>query len=90
MVTLSAAQWRGRRAPHAGAAVSPAEPPVVEPDQAGLSAREQRRYARADRAGIAAAANDRFLDVVVIVSVLVFVVLVMGFGMLVLQSALQG
>ena len=37
----------------------------------------------------AAAANDRFLDVVVIVSVVVFVVLVMGFGMLVLQSALQ-
>ena len=90
MVTLSAAQWRARRAPRAGAAVSPAESPAAEPDQAGASARKQRRFARADRAGTAAAANDRFLDVVVIVSVVVFVVLVLGFGMLVLQSALQG
>jgi hypothetical protein len=89
MVTLSAVPWRTRRAPQAGAAVSPAEAPATEPDQAGASAREQRRFARADRAGTAAAANDRFLDVVVIVSVVVFVVLVMGFGMLVLQNALQ-
>lgn len=91
MVTLSAVPWRTRRAPQTGAAVSPAEAPATEPDQAGAaSAREQRRFARADRAGTAAAANDRFLDVVVIVSVVVFVVLVMGFGMLVLQNALQG
>ena len=90
MVTLSAAQWRGRRAPSAGAAVSPAQAPATEPDQAGASAAEQRRYARADRAGSAAAVNDRFLDVIVIVSVVVFVVLIMGFGMLVLQNALQG
>lgn len=90
MVTLSVASWRGRRAPHSGAAVSPAEPPAAEVDQVGASAVEQRRYARAERAGSAAAANDRFLDVVVIVSVAVFVVLVMGFGLLVLQNALRG
>lgn len=88
-MTLSVAQWRARRAPSAGAALSPVESPAAEPDQVGASARRQRRYARAERAGTAAAANDRFLDVVVIVAVVVFVVLVMGFGMLVLQSALQ-
>ena len=71
-----------------GAAVSPGEL-RAQPDPAGASAWRQRRYARAERAGSAAAANDRFLDVIVMLSVLMFVVLVMGFGMLVLQSALQ-
>lgn len=89
-MTLSVPQWRARRVPRAGAAVSPAEFPAAEPDRVGASAREQRRYARVERAGIPAAVNDRFLDVVVIVSVVVFVVLIMGFGMLVLQNALQG
>lgn len=85
-MTLSVAQWRARRAPRA--ALSPVESSAAEPDQVGVSTRRQRRYARAERAGAAAAANDRFLDVVVIVAVVVFIVLVMGFGMLVLQNAL--
>ena len=75
--------------PGAGAAVSSGESRAAQPDPVGASARQQRRHARADRAGVAAAASDRFLDVIVMVSVLVFVVLVMGFGLLVLQSALQ-
>jgi hypothetical protein len=56
----------------------------------GPSARQQRRYVRAERAGKAAAINDRFLDVVVLLSVVVFLVLAFGIGLLVLQSALRG
>ncbi|MEO7261362.1 MAG: hypothetical protein ABI047_08930 [Jatrophihabitantaceae bacterium] len=69
--------------------VSPGEPRAAQPDPVGASARRQRRYARAVRAGDAAAANDRFLDLIVMLSVLVFVALVAGVGMLVLQTALQ-
>jgi hypothetical protein len=61
----------------------------VQPDPVGASARRQRRYARAERAGDAAAASDSFLDVIVLLSVLVFVALVAGVGVLVLQSAFQ-
>lgn len=75
--------------PSAGAAASLPEPRAEKPDSVGASARQQRRYARAERAGAAATANDRFLDAVIVVCVVVFVVLVMGFGMLVLQSALR-
>jgi hypothetical protein len=56
----------------------------------GASARHQRRYARAERAGAAAAVRDRFLDAVVLLAVVVFLVLAFGVGMLVLQSALRG
>jgi hypothetical protein len=56
----------------------------------GASAWQQRRYARAERAGSAATVRDSFLDVVVVLSVVVFLVLAFGVGMLVLQSALRG
>jgi hypothetical protein len=88
-VTISATLWRARRLPGAGAALSPGESAAAQPDPVGATARRQRRYARSERAGMAAAVNDRFLDAVVLLSVLVFVVLVMGVGMLVLQGALQ-
>lgn len=55
----------------------------------GASARQQRRYARAERAATAAVARDRFMDVIVLLSVVVFLVLALGVGMLVLQSALR-
>jgi hypothetical protein len=84
MVTLSAGSWRARRLSGADAA----RPRLAEPDPVGASARRQRRTARAQRAGAAAAASDRFLDVVVLLSVVVFLVLALGVGMLVLQSAL--
>lgn len=87
-MTLSVAQWRARRLPRADAARGPGEA-APRPDPVGASARQQRRYVRAERAGSAAAANDRFLDLVVLLSVLVFVVLVMGVGALVLQAALR-
>ena len=90
MVTISAAQWRARRLPGAGAGAVPGESGDARPDPVGASARQQRRYARAERAGAAAAANDRLLDVVVLLSVVVFLVLALGVGMLVLQSALRG
>jgi hypothetical protein len=86
MVTISAAQWRTRRVPGAGT-LSQGEPPASRRDRVGASARQQRRYARAERAGIAAATNDRFLDVIVVLSVVMFLGLVVGVGMLVLQSA---
>jgi hypothetical protein len=86
-VTLSAAQWRARRLPRAGAVD---ESRAAQPDPVGASARQQRRYARAERAGASAAVRDRFLDAVVMVSVVVFLVLAFGVGMLVLQSALRG
>jgi hypothetical protein len=85
-VTISAAQWRARRVPGAGASLSP-EPRASQPDPVGASARQQRRYARAERAGTAAATSDRFMDAIVLVSVVMFLVLVIGVGMLVLQSA---
>jgi hypothetical protein len=86
MVTVSVAQWRARRPSRTGAGESRA----AQPDPVGASARQQRRYARAERAGAAAAVRDRFLDLVVLVSVVVFLVLAFGVGMLVLQSALHG
>jgi hypothetical protein len=64
--------------------------PADRPDPVGASPRRQRNYARAERAGAAAAADDRFLDAVVLTSVVVFVLLVAGVGMLVLQAALKG
>jgi hypothetical protein len=88
MVTISAAQWRTRRLP--GAGVGPGESRATQPDRVGPSARQQRRYARAERAGTAAAANDRLMDLVVLLSVVVFLVLALGVGMLVLQGALRG
>lgn len=66
------------------------EPRAAHADPVGASARQQRRYARAERAGTAASINDRFLDVVVVLSVVVFLVLALGVGVLVLQSALRG
>lgn len=63
---------------------------AAEPDPTGASARQQRRYARADRAGRAAAVSDRFLDMVVLLSVVIFLVLAFGIGVLVLQDALRG
>jgi hypothetical protein len=90
MVTISAAQWRTRRLPGAGAGVGPGESRAAQPDPVGASARQQRRYARAERAGTAAAANDRLMDVVVLLSVVVFLLLAFGVGMLVLQGALRG
>lgn len=89
MVTLSVAQWRARRLPAAGAALGPGESRVAPPDLVGASARQQRRSARAERAGAAAAVSDRFLDAIVLLSVVVFLVLAIGVGMLVLQSALR-
>jgi len=85
-VTLSAGQWRTRRLPRAGLR----KPRAAQPDPVGPSSRQQRRYARAERAGRAAAVSDRFLDVVVLLSVVVFLVLAFGIGLLVLQSALHG
>jgi len=87
-VTLSVAQWRARRLPRTHAARGPGEA-APQPDPIGASARRQRRYARAERAGSAAAANDRFLDFVVVLSVLVFTALAAGVGALVLQAALR-
>ncbi|HEX8094858.1 hypothetical protein [Jatrophihabitans sp.] len=87
-MTISAAQWRARRL--TGAGVSPGEARAAQPDPVGASSRQQRRYARAERAGTAAAVNDRLLDAVVLLSVVVFLVLAFGAGMLVLQSALHG
>lgn len=87
-MTLSVASWRARRLPRTTAGRGPGEA-VVQPDPIGASARRQRRHARADRAGSAAAANDRFLDFVVLLSAVVFVVLAAGVGALVLQAALR-
>ena len=85
-MTLSAGQWRARRLPRADAGESRA----AHSDPVGASARQQRRYARVERAGQSAAVSDRFLDVVVLLSVVVFWVLALGVGVLVLQSALRG
>jgi hypothetical protein len=86
LVTIGAVPWRTRRLP--GAALGPGEP-ADRPDPVGASARQQRSYARAERAGTAAAADDRFLDAIVLASVVMFVLLVAGVGMLVLQAALS-
>jgi hypothetical protein len=72
-----------------GATASPAQPQAAQPDVAGVSAAQRKhRHARTERVLDPAAAEDRFLDVIVLLSVLVFVVMVTGFGMLVLQGAL--
>jgi hypothetical protein len=70
--------------------VGPGESRAAQRDPVGASPRQQRRYARAERAGAAATANDRLLDVIVLLSVVVFLVLALGVGMLVLQGALHG
>jgi hypothetical protein len=85
LVTIGALPWRTRRLP--GTALGE---PVDRGDPVGASPRRQRSYARAERAGTAAAADDRFLDAIVLTSVVVFVLLVAGVGMLVLQAALKG
>ena len=79
-MTIGALPWRTRRLP--GAARASADP-------VGASPRRQRSYARAERAGGAAAADDRFLDAIVLASVVMFVLLVAGVGMLVMQAALN-
>jgi hypothetical protein len=76
--------------PVAGAAAGPGELRAAQPEPVAAATWRQRRYARADQAGAAAAASDRFLDVVVVLSVVMFVFLVTGLGMLVLQGALNG
>lgn|GEM_PF-2581902 len=86
-MTLSVAPWRARRLPAATVARGPGEA-AVQPS--GASARQQRRLARAERAGSAAVADDRILDLVVLLSVVVFVTLAAGVGALVLQAALRG
>jgi len=88
-VTISAAQWRGRRLPRAGVPISAAEQLELPDDAGGAGplAHQQRRHARAQRAGTAAAVNDRFMDLIVLLSVLMFLALVTGLGLLVLQSA---
>ncbi len=86
-MTIGALPRRTRRLP--GAARGAGELAADRPDPAGSSARRQRGYARAERAGIAAAAEDRFLDAIVLASVVMFVLLVAGVGMLVMQAALN-
>lgn len=87
-MTISAAPWRARRLPGAAAARGPGEAaPTTDP--VGASPRQQRRYARAERAGSAASARDGFMDAVVLLGVVLFVVLAAGAGALVLQSALR-
>lgn len=83
-MTIGALPRRTRRLP--GAARRAGEPPA---DPIGSSPRRQRGYARAERAGIAATTDDRFLDAIVLASVVMFVLLVAGVGMLVLQAALN-
>lgn len=86
-MTISAAHWRGRRLPGAGAADSSVEPRGARAELIGSPARRQRRHAHAEQAGTAASVNDRFLDVIVLLSVVMFLALVVGVGMLVLQSS---
>ena len=76
--------------PGAGTGLGSGGHPAAHADPMGPSARQQRRYARAEYAGAAAATRDRFLDVIVVLSVVVFLVLALGVGLLVLQSALHG
>ena len=79
--------------PAAGAALGPGESAADQLDPMGAvpgpQPRQQRRQARAERAGVAATASDRFMDVVVLLSVVMFLVLALGVGLLVLQGALH-
>ena len=82
-MTIGVLPWRSRRLRGPGR-----DEPAERRDPVGASARRQRSYARAERAGAAASADDRLLDAIVVSSVVVFVLLVAGVGMLVLQAAL--
>ena len=48
---------------------------------------KEGRHVRAERAGEAAATGDLFLDVVVLLSVALFLMLAIGVGILVLRGA---
>jgi hypothetical protein len=85
-VSISTAHWRARRV--STPARSPAAPRSVQPEEARVSRWRERHYARAQRAGDAAAAQDLVLDVLVLLSVGMFLVLATGVGILVLRSAL--
>jgi hypothetical protein len=88
-VAISTAYRRARRLPAAaGAARSPVEARSAPPEEPIVSARQQRRYARAERAADAAATRDLYLDVIVLLSVVMFLVLAVGVGILVLRTAL--
>jgi hypothetical protein len=88
-VAISTVHWRARRLPAAaGATVSSSEPRSAQLEEAVLSRRRQRRYVRAEQAGDAAATPDLFLDTVVVLCVVMFLILAIGVGILVLRSAL--
>jgi hypothetical protein len=54
------------------------------------AAAESRRQLRLDAQGEAAATGDRFLDAIVLLSVLAFLALVVGVGVLALQASSTG
>jgi hypothetical protein len=88
-VAISTAYRRVRRLPAAaGRTASPAELRSARLEEPIVSARRQRRYARAEGAGDAAATRDLYLDVIVLLSVVMFLVLAVGVGILVLRTAL--
>jgi hypothetical protein len=79
-VVLTTAGWlTGRRRRSAARALELELPPVDE-DQIELASRRSK--------GAAAATNDRFMDVVVLLSVLLFLLLAAGVGLLVLRNTL--
>ncbi len=63
---------------------------TLDDEQAVLSRRQLRQEARAEAAGAAASTRDLFLDVVVLLSVLMFLALAVGIGMLALQAPVGG
>jgi len=70
-VTILTTSWRNRR-------VENEYPPFGR-----SAARERRRAARAN----AAVAKDVFMDIVVLLSVIIFIALIAGIGLLALQTA---
>jgi hypothetical protein len=83
-VAIGTAHLRARRIPAAGATVSST---WAQPEDAELVGHRKHRQVRAERVGDAAAARDLFLDVIVLLSVAMFLVLALGVGILVLRSA---
>jgi hypothetical protein len=83
-VVLWRAGRRRRRAPLAApdrTALDRTAAELAEPDPAAASIAEPVRFK-----GAAAATNDRFMDAVVLISVLLFLALAVGIGVLVLRD----
>ncbi len=88
-MAIGAAHLRARRVPGPGTTGNSTEQQRLDLDSATRSRWQEWQQSRTERAGQAAATSDLFMDVIVLLSVLVFLALVVGIGLLVLQATIH-